>query len=436
MSIYHAFDQTLTQVTGELHNIKEMGFDCIQLPPMHQFRTELPHNVDPNTPSDVWWLAYQPTKFEIGNRYGTRQELVDFCKLVHSLGMKVIVDVCLNFMASLQGIESKEWMESEKKGNEATYRDYMNRLDKAYPPFNRDDFVPRYFRSRSGKLVFNWYNRSMPALKTGSTRVRRVIYPFLADLKTCGVDGFRFDAGLYMPTWSLQWYLEKFPSEYNYVEIIERRNLDVIAEYSKLSSIEAFRPTLLLIEALQNDVSLLKKFQNECLSSDVVFSLNHDTFMNSIDGHGIRGLNISESDARLANIFLIANGWGIPLILNKLYDFRANEKTAEHINHAHAFRRLTSIETNSYETVDNNKHQKDLLLCNKGNKGFFIINNKEKAIFIKKLTAPSTSFDQTLKWIRIDMPDYPVTIQDGVFFSNGHKGLRVEPKSVALYFVQ
>lgn len=432
MSIYHAFNQTLAQISKELTTIQEMGFDSIQLSPMHQFRTQLPHNVDANTPSDVWWLAYQPTKFEIGNRYGTRQELIDFCKAAHSLGMKVIVDVCLNFMASLQGIESDEWRESEKKGNESVYNDYMNRLDKAYPPFNRNDFVPRHYRTRSGKMVFNWYNRAMPALKTGSTRVRRVIFPFLTDLKTCGVDGFRFDAGLYMPTWSLEWYLEKFPSEYNYVEIIERRNLDVIAEYSKLSSIEAFRPTLLLIDALQNDVNFLKSFDKECLNSDVVFSLNHDTFMNSIDGHGIRGMNISTSDAKLANLFLIANGHGIPLILNQIYDFTNPDEKAL-INHAHTFRELTLGETNTFEIIDNDKHQKCLLFCNKGNKGFFILNTKDKAIFIKKLTSPSESFDQTLKWIRIDMPDYPVTIQDGLFYSNGHKGLRIGAKSIALF---
>lgn len=430
MSIYHAFNQTLSQVSKDLPTIKEMGFDRIQLSPMHQFRTQLPHNVDPNTPSDVWWLAYQPTKFEIGNRYGSRQELIDFCAACHSLGIKVIVDVCLNFMASLQGVESKEWMESEKRGNESTYNEYMKRLDSAYPPFNRDDFVFRHYRSRSGQLVFNWYNRSMPALKTGSTRVRRVIFPFLDDLKKCGVDGFRFDAGLYMPTWSLQWYLEKFPSEYNYVEIIERRRLNVIQEYSKLCSIEAFRPTVLLIDAITNDVSLLKQFDQECQSRDVVFSLNHDTYMNSIDGHGIRGLGISLSDAKMANSFLIANGYGVPLILNSTC---ADTQTPKN---AHLFRNSTSNETNTFEVVDNDKHHKNLLFCNKGNKGFFIVNNKDKAIFIKQLSSPSASFDQNLTWYRMDMPNYPITMKEGTFYSNGHKGLRIDPKSVTLYLVQ
>lgn len=76
MRIAYNFPETLKQTESKIEKIKAQGFDAIQIPPLEPLKEE-----DPT----VWWKAYQPISFNIGNVYGSKEELITFCKNVKIL---------------------------------------------------------------------------------------------------------------------------------------------------------------------------------------------------------------------------------------------------------------------------------------------------------------------------------------------------------------
>jgi len=382
VAIYHGFNETYEALHGKLSELKRAGYDAVQTSPPHRFRSDLPTHVDPRTPPDVWWLAYQPISYEISNKYGDAIGLKALCDEAHTLGMLVIVDICVNFMSALRGIEAPEWDEAEKPGNEALLEQYWDTLNEAYPPFKRQDYHPRFPKAWATSTTSHqqrrwksfWFNTEMPGLRLDSPTVRSVHFEFLNRLASpeIGVDGFRVDAALYQTPEVWRSYFERYhPAKWVYLEIFERFRQERVEPYRTLPfGIEDFIPTARLVEAVnealsnntttrnKNNQQKLKKTYSSKVEEkkeeeveegelgfaklsnmettlvrlhDVTFSLNHDTYSNMLDSkHGISGLNffsLRPSDPRhrrlertwdVGHAILLAMRNGIPLILNSL----------------------------------------------------------------------------------------------------------------------
>lgn len=308
--IYHAFDMPYSRVLGHLGEVAAQGYSHVQLSPNQLSRTTPPKS-DPGAGANEWWYRYQPLAFTVGNWYGSREELVRLTQEAHRLGLRVLADVCLNFMAELEGVSGKDWDAADA----ATEAEYWGRLDVAYPPFSRHHFKPRYTDGRR-----NWYMGNLPALDTEHPDVQRVHFAYLRDLVACGIDGFRVDCVQWMAPATAQRYYDCMAtiSPWSYLEVIERRSEERRAVYAAIGPCTDYRVADAMARAFAQPngawVSVLGAALAGIAANSVTFAINHDTY------HAAQSrlrVKISVKDAELATALLLVAGVGVPLVFNK-----------------------------------------------------------------------------------------------------------------------
>lgn len=308
--IYHAFDMRYTRVTGQLGEIATQGYTHIQLSPNQVSRTSPPKS-DPGASDNGWWYRYQPLAFRVGNWYGTPDELRSLTKAAHVVGLGVLADVCLNFMAELEGVSGKDWDAADAATEEA----YWQQLDDTYPPFRRHHFKSRYTDGRR-----NWYMGNLPALVMENPVVQRVHFDYLRELVACGIDGFRVDCAQWMAPATMQRYHDFMTSiaPWSYMEVIERRNVERITQYTAIGPCTDYRVADAMARIFnpgnKNWVADLRAALSSIGPSTVTFAINHDTY------HAAQSrlrVKISIKDSELATALLILAGVGHPLVFNK-----------------------------------------------------------------------------------------------------------------------
>lgn len=160
--ILHLLGWRLVDILGVLPDVKQAGFNAIQTSPVQGFRED----------GYEWWLQYQPLNYEIGNRLGTRSDLVELCKRAHDLSIDVYVDVCLRNVAS--AIDDPLAVHPNVDptipiANVGDCQDYENRYEATH--------------KRVGLPMVDYFDQ----------RTRDYQKAYLHDLVACGVDGFRVD---------------------------------------------------------------------------------------------------------------------------------------------------------------------------------------------------------------------------------------------------
>ena len=96
--ILHLFEWRITDIIKELSNIKEQGFNYIQISPIQPLK-EL---------SYAWWTLYQPCDLSIGNAWiGSQGDLALLCNIAENYGIKIIADVVICHMAGKNNGELK-----------------------------------------------------------------------------------------------------------------------------------------------------------------------------------------------------------------------------------------------------------------------------------------------------------------------------------------
>lgn len=156
--ILHCFDWTLADIQEEIPNIAKAGFTAVQTSPVHERAGK----------GSVWYDVYRPYDFKIGNGLGTEADLKALCAKAHEYGVKVIVDVVAN------------------------HTDYSSVAQRLLD-------LGLYHQLGHG---INWGDRfdvthgeiGMKDLDTNNPTVQAIIKQYIQDLKTCGVDGVRWDA--------------------------------------------------------------------------------------------------------------------------------------------------------------------------------------------------------------------------------------------------
>ena len=187
--ILHCFDWTAAQIEAEIPTIAKAGFTAVQLSPVHQ-----------KEGASSWYMAYQPYDFHIGNSIATTESLTSLCTKAHEYGVKVIVDVVANHTnGNLTYV-------ADRLKNTSLYHDYTGGIDYG----NR-------WQVTHGKI-------GMWDLKTEDSNVQNIIKTYIAELKTCGVDGIRWDAAKHIGLPSEGdsfWANVPDKSMYNYGEILD-----------------------------------------------------------------------------------------------------------------------------------------------------------------------------------------------------------------------
>ena len=165
LKIYHAHTWRYTDITQYLLNIKLAGFNTIQLSP---WTPEKDNGYE-------WWKLYQPTYFRIGNRLGTKEDLIALVREAHKVGIYIIMDVVLRHLAGNDKGEliPHENCDPELVNNKNIWLPFENGDHN-----NRNDVINKCF--------------GMPSLNYHKLETQNIYFKFLDEvLSIC--DGIRID---------------------------------------------------------------------------------------------------------------------------------------------------------------------------------------------------------------------------------------------------
>lgn len=174
--ILHCWNWSYNTIKEQLPEIAKAGYTSVQTSPAQRPKD---YSSSYTGVSSQWWKFYQPLNFSIATSsqgwLGGADELKALCDEADKYGIKVIVDVVANHMAS--------------KNSDST-------APNASAQFNtRDEHYHTY-------TTINYSNRTsitngdidLPDLNTENEEVQAAVKSLLKELIDCGVDGFRFDA--------------------------------------------------------------------------------------------------------------------------------------------------------------------------------------------------------------------------------------------------
>ena len=167
--VIHMYNWKTKDVKNKVQEIANQGFTAIQIPTVQPFK---------NSYKDNWYWQYQPLSFEIGNEFGSKEELISLCNKAHEYGLKIIVDVILTHMAG---------------------DDYGNIIP--HPGVDRKLVESDIWKSFD--RIYNWNDRyevitkshGMPTIQLAKPKAQEFALDFINRLKQCGVDGLRLDSG-------------------------------------------------------------------------------------------------------------------------------------------------------------------------------------------------------------------------------------------------
>lgn len=375
--IYHAFDETLGELTEKVAEIRRYGFDAIQVSPLQQSRN-----------FGNWHDKYRPLSYSIGNSIGSEGDLKKLTAKAHENGLRVIVDVVLNHLAAhyFDGkvVLKADWERSfSDSWLHAAYRKDLNEFyakrlygDSVAAP--RDSFLPW---SEAG-----WIGGALPQLNSDLPEVRALHLGFLRKLAEMGVDGFRFDAVEQMSFAAIRYYLDSLALEgfdlWSYSEILHDH------KWGELMSMTDYRLLGALIKEFSYHGSLANLRQPPSIRPDsITFARNHDTWA-AEQTKGFRGVNLTfadEKDTLLASLFVLGRHDGIPLVLNQDLVFLQ-------IKNGVAFRqemnrRKAPMETiGPSETLCEKCSSQTVMLMDRGGEGFLFLNKGGSPIEVSALS--------------------------------------------------
>ena len=167
--VIHMYNWETKEIINRVQRIANQGFTAIQIPTVQPFK---------NSYKDKWYWQYQPLSFDIGNEFGSKEELISLCDKTHEYGLKIIVDVILTHMAG---------------------DDYGNII----PHPNVDKKLVESDIWKSFDRIYNWNDRyevitkshGMPTIQLAKPKAQEFALDFINRLKQCGVDGLRLDSG-------------------------------------------------------------------------------------------------------------------------------------------------------------------------------------------------------------------------------------------------
>ncbi|MBD5235098.1 MAG: hypothetical protein HDS61_01550 [Barnesiella sp.] len=210
-NILHCFDWSCTQIEQELDNIAKAGFGAVQLSPMQG-------NCNTNA---EWFYAYMPYDFALkGSGVGTKAQLTSLCAAAHERGIKVIVDVVANHVNQASGYHDT-WWDSNGRVRWNGGINYGNRYSITH-----------------GQLG------DYGDVNSEDAQVQARAKAFVEELKSCGVDGIRWDAAKHigLPSEGCNFWstVTSVPGMWHYGEILDSPGGDgnaLMKEYTKYMSV-------------------------------------------------------------------------------------------------------------------------------------------------------------------------------------------------------
>lgn len=167
--ILHCFDWKLSDIKAALPEIAKAGFTAVQTSPLQR---------DVNT-STTWYDAYRPYdfKFIASSALGSEDDLKSLCAEADKYGIKIVVDVVFNHVDG-------------SSSNKTAYHDSW---------WNGGDYLRWYGDVNYGNRNSITHNQmggggGYPDVNSENSDVQARAKAYIEELKSCGVDGIRFDA--------------------------------------------------------------------------------------------------------------------------------------------------------------------------------------------------------------------------------------------------
>lgn len=257
MRILHCFNWKLTDIISILSEVKEQGFEAIQINPIQPLK---------EGGLKEWWMSYQPIDFSIGNYYGTKEDLCRLCLEAEKYGIRIFADVICNHTAG-------------KVDDDLEPHVRVNPNLRKHSEYWKPKQTVTNWKDR-GDVIHNCMN--LPGLNVYHPDVEDMIVKFLNDLIDCGVSGFRFDAAksIGLPSegyrfWPNIIYRLKKYGLFLYGEVIFEENIEVLNEYARY-------------------MHILGNYDSSDKNAMVKYVESHDTFLSHDDLGYTRNLTSAE----------------------------------------------------------------------------------------------------------------------------------------------
>jgi len=371
VAIFHAFDQRYVDVEGFVCEVGAQGYSHIQLSPAQK-----------SNPSDQWWARYQPVDYAVIEGKGSEADLKRLITKAHGCGVKVIADVVFNHMADMPEFHNLNFPGIGPAN-------FHNRCDINYHDGNRDTEVSCWLGS-------------LPDLDQTKTAVMTVQKRHLTKLLSLGVDGFRFDAAKHMSVPTMKAYIDFIDKKshgktWNYLEVIadDDTHADV---YTPVAAVEDFTLYRSMKAAFSfgGDLRSLKVPVAIPDARSVTFGRNHDNIKEindaAIDPYSDR------TDSYLATAFVLGHQGGTPLVLNW------DNADAPFIKTGVKFRQIMGQRQasggNVKETVLGVVDSPTLLVVERGNEGFFVVNKATAKFDVPVLDMSLTNIEGCYRELR------------------------------------
>lgn len=327
------FQWKFTDIKSECVNfLGPNGYGYVQTSPIQE-HIEHSEEFQKCGPFNPWWLSYQPTGYEIGNRLGTEEEFIDMVETCNSAGVGIVVDVVLNHFATGNlNTTVSNW------GNENTWNSTLLHENFPSPGYTSEHFNTAKClwedkdRKRWDSEYAKWatiYCRLFGLLDvdTDHPHVKFKIVEFLDKLVDIGVKGLRIDAAVHIEDTSLNAILndvKDLPGGgrlYVYHEVLHSNDYGSYQESGRLYDLEY---NMIVADAFKNKdgktidgiTDSLKStyFGLQLHDNAVVFLNNHD--MERVDqwSSRVKPVHYREPEYHQAIIFNLLYQKGVPII--------------------------------------------------------------------------------------------------------------------------
>ncbi|WP_420976664.1 alpha-amylase [Bacillus vallismortis] len=297
-TILHAWNWSFNTLKHNMKDIHEAGYTAIQTSPINQVK----EGNQGNKSMSNWYWLYQPTSYQIGNRYlGTEQEFKEMCAAAEEYGVKVIVDAVINHTTSDYAAISNEIksIPNWTHGN-TQIKNWSDRWD---------------VTQNSLLGLYDW--------NTQNTQVQSYLKRFLERALNDGADGFRFDAAKHIElpddgSYGSQFWpnLTNTSAEFQYGEILQD-SASRDAAYANYMNVTASNYGHSIRSALRNrnlSVSNISHYASDVSAAKLVTWVeSHDTYANDEE----ESTWMSDDDIRLGWAVIASRSGSTPLFFSR-----------------------------------------------------------------------------------------------------------------------
>lgn len=168
-------------IIEEIDYLDELGIDIIWMNPF--FESPLVDN------------GYDVSDYRsILERYGSLEDFKQMIDLLHSRGIKFVLDIVVNHSSN-----QHEWFKQSRSSRDNPYRDYYHwwPAERGEPPYRYSIFDPEgawKYDELTDAYYLHYFAAEQPDLNWENPKLREEVYDIMNYWIEIGVDGFRLDA--------------------------------------------------------------------------------------------------------------------------------------------------------------------------------------------------------------------------------------------------